>query len=58
MEHHVPVDGRYIVVGVCAMARKARSKPMSEILCRLVEWQYIKVEIFSENTILYVSCSI
>ncbi|XP_059825447.1 inositol hexakisphosphate and diphosphoinositol-pentakisphosphate kinase 2 isoform X6 [Hypanus sabinus] len=43
---------RQIVVGICAMAKKSKSKPMSEILGRLCKFKYITTVIFEEDTIL------
>jgi hypothetical protein len=44
------ISGR-IVLGVCAMDKKARSKPMAEILSRLDE-QHFRVLFFGDNVIL------
>ncbi|XP_053330472.1 inositol hexakisphosphate and diphosphoinositol-pentakisphosphate kinase 2 isoform X3 [Spea bombifrons] len=43
---------RQIVVGICAMAKKSKSKPMQEILERLSLFKYITVVIFEEDVIL------
>ncbi|KAM4707657.1 inositol hexakisphosphate and diphosphoinositol-pentakisphosphate kinase 2 isoform 6-T6 [Discoglossus pictus] len=43
---------RQIVVGICAMAKKSKSKPMNEILERLSLFKYITVVIFEEDVIL------
>ncbi|KAH8264235.1 hypothetical protein KR038_004967, partial [Drosophila bunnanda] len=43
---------KQVVVGICAMAKKAQAKPMKEILARLGEFAYIKVVTFDENVIL------
>ncbi|XP_038661105.1 inositol hexakisphosphate and diphosphoinositol-pentakisphosphate kinase 2 isoform X11 [Scyliorhinus canicula] len=43
---------RQIVVGICAMAKKSKSKPMSEILGRLCRFKYITTVIFEEYIIL------
>ena len=48
-------DGKQVVVGVCAMAKKSQSKPMKEILTRLEEFEYLKMLVFPEETILKVS---
>ncbi len=48
---------RQVVVGICAMEKKSRSKPMGEILTRLEEFEYIKTTIFPEKVILNVSVS-
>lgn len=45
---------KQVIVGVCAMAKKSQSKPMKEILTRLQEFEYIKVIVFPEDTILEV----
>lgn len=45
-------SGKQVIVGVCAMAKKSQSKPMKEILTRLQEFEYIKVTVFTEQTIL------
>ncbi|XP_075692978.1 inositol hexakisphosphate and diphosphoinositol-pentakisphosphate kinase 2 isoform X4 [Rhinoderma darwinii] len=42
---------RQIVVGICAMAKKSKSKPMQEILERLSLFKYITVVIFEEDVI-------
>ncbi|XP_063908206.1 inositol hexakisphosphate and diphosphoinositol-pentakisphosphate kinase-like isoform X5 [Zophobas morio] len=41
--------GKVVIVGVCAMAKKSQSKPMTEILTRLQEFEYIKVTVFPED---------
>ncbi|XP_038562102.1 inositol hexakisphosphate and diphosphoinositol-pentakisphosphate kinase 2 isoform X5 [Micropterus salmoides] len=43
---------RQIVVGICAMMKKSKSKPMTEILERLCKFDYINVVIFPEEVIL------
>ncbi|KAM8892590.1 inositol hexakisphosphate and diphosphoinositol-pentakisphosphate kinase 1 isoform 2-T2 [Spinachia spinachia] len=43
---------RQIVVGICAMMKKSKSKPMTEILERLCKFDYIDVVIFPEGVIL------
>ncbi|XP_039401466.1 inositol hexakisphosphate and diphosphoinositol-pentakisphosphate kinase 2 isoform X5 [Mauremys reevesii] len=43
---------RLIVVGICSMAKKSKSKPMNEILERLSMFKYITVVIFEEDVIL------
>lgn len=48
-------DGKQVVVGICAMAKKSQSKPMKEILTRLQEFEYIKMLVFPEEVILKVS---
>ncbi|XP_063908216.1 inositol hexakisphosphate and diphosphoinositol-pentakisphosphate kinase 2-like isoform X14 [Zophobas morio] len=45
--------GKVVIVGVCAMAKKSQSKPMTEILTRLQEFEYIKVTVFPEDVILH-----
>ncbi|XP_073687474.1 inositol hexakisphosphate and diphosphoinositol-pentakisphosphate kinase 1 isoform X3 [Garra rufa] len=41
-----------IVVGICSMMKKSKSKPMTEILERLCKFEYITVVIFPEEVIL------
>ncbi|XP_078804564.1 inositol hexakisphosphate and diphosphoinositol-pentakisphosphate kinase 2 isoform X25 [Oryzias latipes] len=41
-----------IVVGICSMMKKSKSKPMTQILERLCKFEYIDVVIFSEEVIL------
>ncbi|XP_040893713.1 inositol hexakisphosphate and diphosphoinositol-pentakisphosphate kinase 2 isoform X6 [Toxotes jaculatrix] len=43
---------RQIVVGICAMMKKSKSKPMTQILDRLCKFDYIDVVIFPEEVIL------
>ncbi|XP_073474647.1 inositol hexakisphosphate and diphosphoinositol-pentakisphosphate kinase 1 isoform X11 [Aquarana catesbeiana] len=43
---------RQIVVGICAMTKKSKSKPMTQILERLCKFDYITVVIMSEDIIL------
>uniref|UniRef100_A0A672SG92 Inositol hexakisphosphate and diphosphoinositol-pentakisphosphate kinase n=1 Tax=Sinocyclocheilus grahami TaxID=75366 RepID=A0A672SG92_SINGR len=43
---------RQIVVGICSMMKKSKSKPMTEILERLCKFEYITVDIFPEEVIL------
>ncbi|XP_049625068.1 inositol hexakisphosphate and diphosphoinositol-pentakisphosphate kinase 2 isoform X3 [Suncus etruscus] len=43
---------RQIVVGICSMAKKSKSKPMKEILERISLFQYITVVVFEEEVIL------
>ncbi|XP_027871446.1 inositol hexakisphosphate and diphosphoinositol-pentakisphosphate kinase 2 isoform X18 [Xiphophorus couchianus] len=43
---------RQIVVGICCMMKKSKSKPMTQILERLCRFEYITVVIFPEDTIL------
>ncbi|BES94642.1 Acid_phosphat_A [Nesidiocoris tenuis] len=43
---------KQVVVGVCAMSKKSQSKPMREILMRLQEFQYIRILVFPEETIV------
>ncbi|XP_023247506.1 inositol hexakisphosphate and diphosphoinositol-pentakisphosphate kinase 2 isoform X4 [Copidosoma floridanum] len=45
-------EGKQVLVGVCAMAKKSLSKPMKEILTRLEEFEYIKIVVFAEEVIL------
>ncbi|KAG7473922.1 hypothetical protein MATL_G00100860 [Megalops atlanticus] len=54
-EEWVPADltaERQIVVGICSMMKKSKSKPMTEILQRLCKFEYITVVIFPEDVIL------
>ncbi|XP_077993312.1 inositol hexakisphosphate and diphosphoinositol-pentakisphosphate kinase 2-like [Glandiceps talaboti] len=47
-------EGRkMMVVGICAMSKKSRSKPMKEILTRLERFEYIVTDIFEESVILH-----
>uniref|UniRef100_A0A8D3DRR2 Inositol hexakisphosphate and diphosphoinositol-pentakisphosphate kinase n=1 Tax=Scophthalmus maximus TaxID=52904 RepID=A0A8D3DRR2_SCOMX len=48
---HQPPE-RQIVVGICAMMKKSKSKPMTEILERLCKFDYIDMVIFPEEVIL------
>uniref|UniRef100_A0A3P9I4B5 Inositol hexakisphosphate and diphosphoinositol-pentakisphosphate kinase n=1 Tax=Oryzias latipes TaxID=8090 RepID=A0A3P9I4B5_ORYLA len=41
-----------IIVGICSMMKKSKSKPMTQILERLCKFEYIDVVIFSEEVIL------
>ncbi|XP_061671757.1 inositol hexakisphosphate and diphosphoinositol-pentakisphosphate kinase 2 isoform X2 [Syngnathoides biaculeatus] len=41
-----------IVVGICCMLKKSKSKPMTQILERLCRFEYITVVIFPEDVIL------
>ncbi|KAK6492779.1 inositol hexakisphosphate and diphosphoinositol-pentakisphosphate kinase 2-like isoform X1 [Huso huso] len=50
-EYESPPE-RQIVIGICAMAKKSKSKPMKEILERLCLFKYITVVIFEEDVIL------
>ncbi|KAK5927591.1 hypothetical protein CgunFtcFv8_012731 [Champsocephalus gunnari] len=43
---------RQIVVGICAMVKKSKSKPMTQILERLCKFDYIDMVIFPEEVIL------
>ncbi|XP_058132827.1 inositol hexakisphosphate and diphosphoinositol-pentakisphosphate kinase 2 isoform X10 [Dasypus novemcinctus] len=43
---------RQIVVGICSMAKKSKSKPMKEILERISLFKYITVVVFEEDIIL------
>ncbi|NXA36148.1 VIP1 kinase, partial [Eudromia elegans] len=43
---------RQIVVGICAMTKKSKSKPMTQILERLCKFEYITVVIIGEDVIL------
>ncbi|XP_068178449.1 inositol hexakisphosphate and diphosphoinositol-pentakisphosphate kinase 2 isoform X5 [Antennarius striatus] len=41
-----------IIVGICCMMKKSKSKPMTQILERLCRFEYITVVIFPEDVIL------
>ncbi|CAL8351430.1 unnamed protein product [Merluccius merluccius] len=43
---------RQVVVGICCMMKKSKSKPMTQILERLCKFEYITVVIFPEDAIL------
>ncbi|XP_053375190.1 inositol hexakisphosphate and diphosphoinositol-pentakisphosphate kinase 2-like isoform X6 [Mercenaria mercenaria] len=45
------LDGQKIRVGICAMAKKANSKPMKEILMRLERFEHLQIEVFEESMI-------
>ena len=54
---HVVLDERAIVIGVCAMQKKARSGPMMEVLSRLESFmsgglREFEIVFFSESDIL------
>lgn len=42
---------RYVLLGICAMEKKAKSKYMHEILSRLQEFECIKLIIFDQATV-------
>jgi len=42
-------DGPKIKLGVCAMAKKVKSKPMQEILKRLSYFAFLDIIIFEEE---------
>ncbi|VDL90810.1 unnamed protein product [Schistocephalus solidus] len=42
----------FVTLGVCAMAKKTKSKPMKEILRRLEKFQHIRIFVFEESMIL------
>ncbi|KAK0155483.1 Inositol hexakisphosphate and diphosphoinositol-pentakisphosphate kinase 1 [Merluccius polli] len=48
---HAPPE-RQVVVGICCMMKKSKSKPMTQILERLCKFEYITVVIFPEDAIL------
>ncbi|XP_033226469.1 inositol hexakisphosphate and diphosphoinositol-pentakisphosphate kinase 2 [Belonocnema kinseyi] len=52
LEGDLEGEGKQVLVGVCAMAKKSQSKPMKEILTRLEEFEYIKIIVFAEEVIL------
>uniref|UniRef100_F6R3J8 Inositol hexakisphosphate and diphosphoinositol-pentakisphosphate kinase n=1 Tax=Ciona intestinalis TaxID=7719 RepID=F6R3J8_CIOIN len=43
---------KQIIVGICAMAKKTKSKPMQEILNRLQLFEYIHINIFDEDDVM------
>uniref|UniRef100_A0A8B9FQJ3 Inositol hexakisphosphate and diphosphoinositol-pentakisphosphate kinase n=1 Tax=Amazona collaria TaxID=241587 RepID=A0A8B9FQJ3_9PSIT len=49
---HKDPPERQIVVGICAMTKKSKSKPMTQILERLCKFEYITVVIMGEDVIL------
>ncbi|XP_052002097.1 inositol hexakisphosphate and diphosphoinositol-pentakisphosphate kinase 2-like isoform X2 [Xyrauchen texanus] len=54
-EHDLEDDSppeRQIVMGICCMMKKSKSKPMTQILERLCKFEYITVVIFPEDVIL------
>uniref|UniRef100_A0A667ZIR1 Inositol hexakisphosphate and diphosphoinositol-pentakisphosphate kinase n=1 Tax=Myripristis murdjan TaxID=586833 RepID=A0A667ZIR1_9TELE len=50
--HENKPSERQIVVGICSMMKKSKSKPMTQILERLCKFDYIDVVIFPEEVIL------
>uniref|UniRef100_A0AAY5EWA5 Inositol hexakisphosphate and diphosphoinositol-pentakisphosphate kinase n=1 Tax=Electrophorus electricus TaxID=8005 RepID=A0AAY5EWA5_ELEEL len=50
-EDDFPLE-RQIMVGICCMMKKSKSKPMTQILERLCKFEYITVVIFPEDVIL------
>merc|ERR1712230_243637 len=52
MDFEVDSEELVIVVGICAMAKKTKSKPMGEIVKRLQAIEFIRLAIFDENQIL------
>ncbi|PAA72670.1 hypothetical protein BOX15_Mlig018866g1 [Macrostomum lignano] len=48
----MPGCSRPILLGLCAMAKKVKSKPMTAILTRLCRFPYIRLIIFEESVIL------
>ncbi|KAK4328314.1 hypothetical protein Pmani_001258 [Petrolisthes manimaculis] len=47
-----PPPFKQVVVGICAMDKKSKSKPRKEILTRLQELEFICTVIFPEEVIL------
>ncbi|XP_078007499.1 inositol hexakisphosphate and diphosphoinositol-pentakisphosphate kinase 1 isoform X6 [Phascolarctos cinereus] len=50
-EDEMPLE-RQIIVGICAMTKKSKSKPMTQILERLCRFDYLTVIILGEDVIL------
>ncbi|XP_023370068.1 inositol hexakisphosphate and diphosphoinositol-pentakisphosphate kinase 1 isoform X2 [Otolemur garnettii] len=50
-EDEVPLEPQ-IIVGICAMTKKSKSKPMTQILERLCRFDYLTVIILGEDVIL------
>nr|KAF6486627.1 diphosphoinositol pentakisphosphate kinase 1 [Rousettus aegyptiacus] len=50
-EDEVPPEPQ-IIVGICAMTKKSKSKPMTQILERLCRFDYLTVIILGEDVIL------
>ncbi|XP_003498123.1 inositol hexakisphosphate and diphosphoinositol-pentakisphosphate kinase 1 isoform X4 [Cricetulus griseus] len=50
-EDEVPPEPQ-IIVGICAMTKKSKSKPMTQILERLCRFDYLTVVILGEDVIL------
>ncbi|KAM8974036.1 inositol hexakisphosphate and diphosphoinositol-pentakisphosphate kinase 1 isoform 2-T2 [Pelodytes ibericus] len=50
-EEETPPE-RQIVVGICSMTKKSKSKPMTQILERLCKFEFITMVIMSEDVIL------
>eukprot|EP00963_Diacronema_lutheri_P011878 scaffold1501_cov352-Pavlova_lutheri.AAC.21 len=46
-------DGEPIVLGICAMDKKARSKPMESIIQRMNSWNDFEVVYFGDETLLH-----
>lgn len=52
-DYNCDYEYKQVIVGICAMEKKAQSKPMKEILRRLEDYfEYIKTTIFEESIIL------
>ncbi|CAF1382892.1 unnamed protein product, partial [Didymodactylos carnosus] len=45
-------ENPFITVGICAMSKKVKAKPMEEILNRIERFEFIKINVFPETTIL------
>ena len=51
-KHKNPNHWRKVILGVCAMAKKTKSKPMTQILDRLRAYGEFRVIVFDEDMIL------
>ena len=53
-EEELPPEETFekIIIGVCAMSKKVKSKPMEAILSRLESYDHFQIVVFEEETIL------